>query len=202
MKTAQVIYENGDHRWLAIVRDPDRPGYLIDTNEYLVSVGEDAILLDPGGSEIFPSVFSALCAEYDPRRISKIFASHQDPDIISSLSMWMEFNPDIKCHISWLWAGFVPHFGGTGDTFIPIPDPGWRSQYAEEIIGIMIFAFRRGAARCIKIAQRGITKSLRAMCPVKKPLDKKLGFAIRAPGDNLFFLGDRNGLGLVEEIRR
>ena len=76
MKTAQVIYENGDHRWLAIVRDPDRPGYLIDTNEYLVSVGEDAILLDPGGSEIFPSVFSALCAEYDPRRISKIFASH------------------------------------------------------------------------------------------------------------------------------
>ena len=47
MKTAQVIYENGDHRWLAIVRDPDRPGYLIDTNEYLVSVGEDAILLDP-----------------------------------------------------------------------------------------------------------------------------------------------------------
>ena len=124
MKTAQVIYENGDHRWLAIVRDPDRPGYLIDTNEYLVSIGDEAILLDPGGSEIFPSVFSALCAEYDPRRISKIFASHQDPDIISSLSMWMEFNPDIKCYISWLWAGFVPHFGGTGDTFIPIPDPG------------------------------------------------------------------------------
>ena len=124
MKTAQVIYENGDHRWLAIVRDPDRPGYLIDTNEYLVSIGDDAILLDPGGSEIFPSVFSALCAEYDPRRISKIFASHQDPDIISSLSMWMEFNPDIKCYISWLWAGFVPHFGGTGDTFLPIPDPG------------------------------------------------------------------------------
>lgn len=124
MKTAQVIYENGDHRWLAIVRDPDRPGYLIDTNEYLVSIGDDAILLDPGGSEIFPSVFSALCAEYDPRRISKIFASHQDPDIISSLSMWMEFNPDLKCYISWLWAGFVPHFGGTGDTFIPIPDAG------------------------------------------------------------------------------
>jgi flavorubredoxin len=124
MKTAQAIYENGDHRWLAIVRDPDRPGYLVDTNEYLISVGDDAMLLDPGGSEIFPAVFSALCAEYDPRRISKIFASHQDPDVASSLSMWLEFNPDLKCCISWLWSSFVPHYGGTGDTFITIPDGG------------------------------------------------------------------------------
>lgn len=124
MKAARPIYEDGDHRWLAIVRDPERPGYLVDTNEYLVSVGDDAILLDPGGSEIFPAVFSALCAECDPRRVSKIFASHQDPDIVSSLSMWLEFNPDIKCYISWLWASFVPHFGGTDETFVPIPDSG------------------------------------------------------------------------------
>lgn len=124
MKVARPIYEDGDHRWLAIVRDPERPGYLVDTNEYLVGVGDDAILLDPGGSEIFPAVFSALCAECDPRRVSKIFASHQDPDIVSSLSMWLEFNPDLKCYISWLWTSFVPHFGGTGETFVPIPDSG------------------------------------------------------------------------------
>ncbi|MDP2808847.1 MAG: MBL fold metallo-hydrolase [Rhodocyclaceae bacterium] len=124
MKTAHTIFEDGDHKWLAIVRDPDRPGYLIDTNEYLVTSGEEAILLDPGGSEIFPAVFSALSAEFDPRRIHKLFASHQDPDIISSLSMWLEFNPDIKCYVSWLWASFVPHFGGVQDTFIPIPDAG------------------------------------------------------------------------------
>lgn len=124
MKSAQVIFEEGDHRWLAIARDPERPGYLVDTNEYLVSVGDDAMLLDPGGSEIFPAVFSALCAEYDPRRVSKIFASHQDPDVASSLSMWLEFNPDLKCYISWLWGGFMPNYGGTGDTFVAIPDGG------------------------------------------------------------------------------
>jgi flavorubredoxin len=124
MKTARAIYENGDHRWLAIVRDPARPDYLVDTNEYLVSIGDDAMLVDPGGSEIFPSVFSALCAQCDPRQISKIFASHQDPDVASSLSMWLEFSPELKCYISALWATFVPHFGGTGDTFIAIPDGG------------------------------------------------------------------------------
>lgn len=124
MKTARVIYENGAHKWIALVRDPNRQEYLIDTNEYLVTDGDEAILLDPGGSEIFPAVFSALSAEFDPRKIGKLFASHQDPDVISSLSLWMEFNPEIKCHISWLWQSFIPHFGGNRDTFIPIPDGG------------------------------------------------------------------------------
>jgi flavorubredoxin len=124
MKTARVIFEAAGHKWIALVRDPNRPEYLIDTNEYLVINNDDAILLDPGGNEIFPAVFSALSTEFDPRKIHQLFASHQDPDIISSLSLWLEFNPAIKCHISWLWAGFVPHFGGNKETFIAIPDNG------------------------------------------------------------------------------
>lgn len=124
MKTAHAIYEDGDHKWLAMVRDDTRPGFLIDTNEYLVTSDGDAILLDPGGSEVFPAVFSAVSTGFDPRRIQKIFASHQDPDVISSLSMWLEFNPGIKCYLSWLWQSFVPHFAGQADTFVTIPDGG------------------------------------------------------------------------------
>lgn len=124
MKTVQTIYEDGSHRWLAVVRDPERPGHLVDTNEYLIASGDDAILLDPGGSEIFPAVFSALSAKFDPRKIKRLFASHQDPDIVSSLSLWIEFNPEIKCYVSWLWSSFVPHFGGSANTLIAIPDKG------------------------------------------------------------------------------
>ncbi len=124
MKTSKIIFEEGDHKWMAVVRDPSRPAYIVDTNEYLVTDGEDAILLDPGGAEIFPATFSAVSAAFDPRRIRTLFASHQDPDIVSSLSMWMEFNPDLRCYVSWLWEGFIPHFGGSKDTFISIPDQG------------------------------------------------------------------------------
>ncbi len=124
MKTARVIYEDGKHKWIALVRDPNRPDYLIDSNEYLVVDDDDSLLLDPGGNEVFPSVFSALSTEFDPRKINKLFASHQDPDIISSLALWLEFNPQVKCYISWLWASFVPHFGGNKETFISIPDGG------------------------------------------------------------------------------
>ncbi|MBI5005496.1 MAG: MBL fold metallo-hydrolase [Nitrosomonadales bacterium] len=124
MKKIQIIYEDGAHRWLAIARDPDKQGFLIDTNEYLVLNGEHALLTDPGGMEIFPAVFSAISMEFDPRKIQWLFASHQDPDIISSLSLWLDFNPGIRCYLSWLWDSFIPHFGGNGQTFIAMPDEG------------------------------------------------------------------------------
>lgn len=124
MKKLEFIYENGPHKWAAISRDPEKPNYLIDTNEYLVINGSEAVLTDPGGMEIFSAVFSAISTEFDPHNIHRLFASHQDPDIISALALWLDFNPDLKCYLSWLWATFVPHFGGKDDTFIPIPDEG------------------------------------------------------------------------------
>lgn len=128
MKKTTVIYENGDHKWLAVSRDPERPNYLIDTNEYLITDGKDALLTDPGGSEIFPAVFSAICEEFDPAKITHLFASHQDPDIVSSLALWLQFNPQLRCYTSWLWTSFIPHFGGNDQTFIPLPDEGMKLQ--------------------------------------------------------------------------
>lgn len=93
MKTTETIFQDGTHKWVAIVRDPDKPNFLVDTNEYLVTNGSQGMLIDPGGAEIFPAVFSALSSEFDPSALSAIFASHQDPDVCSSLALWLEFNP-------------------------------------------------------------------------------------------------------------
>lgn len=124
MKKLTYLYENGDHTWGMLARDPDRQDYLIDTNEYLISSAGESLLTDPGGSEVFAAVFAAITAAVDPTHIKSLFASHQDPDVISSLSLWLMFNPQIKCHLSWLWCDFVPHFGGRKDTFLPLPDQG------------------------------------------------------------------------------
>jgi flavorubredoxin len=124
MKTATELWSDGTRRWLAFSRDPARSDHLIDTNEYAMSTPTGCVVTDPGGFEIFPAVFAGLAAELDARKITDIFASHQDPDVISSLSLWLRFNPKIRCHLSWLWASFVPHFGGDKDTFYPIPDDG------------------------------------------------------------------------------
>lgn len=124
MKKVETIFENGDHKWAIVARDSSKPGHIIDTNEYVIQSSDDVLLTDPGGSEIFPAVFSAVTDIVDARNIKSLFASHQDPDIISSLSLWMELNTDVKCYLSRLWTSFVPHFGGREDTFIHLPDEG------------------------------------------------------------------------------
>ncbi len=136
MKTVQYIYEEGEHKWAVIARDPEKPSYVIDTNEYLVINNDNALLLDPGGQEVFPAVFSAISQNYDPANIRALFASHQDPDIISSLDLWLEVRPDSKCYLSWLWESFVPHFGGNDKTFISLPDVGLEFDF----YGLDLFA--------------------------------------------------------------
>ncbi|MEQ6291099.1 MBL fold metallo-hydrolase [Vogesella sp. GCM10023246] len=124
MKSATTIYQEGNHRWVVIARDAAKPGYVIDTNEYLISRDGDNLLTDPGGSEIFPAVFAALSTVVDPMSINRLFASHQDPDIISSLGLWLDCNPKIRCHVSRLWDSFIPHFGGDDQSLQSIPDEG------------------------------------------------------------------------------
>ena len=124
MKRIEVIYQRGDHEWAAVARDPGRAGYVIDTNEYLVTYRGESLLTDPGGMEIFPAVFAALSQEIDLNTLKYLFASHQDPDIISSLALWLDVKPELRCYLSWLWSSFVPHFGGNDQTFISIPDEG------------------------------------------------------------------------------
>ena len=124
MKKIEVIYQKDEHQWAVVARDPERASYLVDTNEYLITYRGESLLTDPGGMEIFPMVFAALSKEVDLSTVKLLFASHQDPDIISSLALWLEVNPDLRCYLSWLWESFVPHFGGNDTTFISIPDEG------------------------------------------------------------------------------
>ncbi|MDH5560965.1 MAG: MBL fold metallo-hydrolase, partial [Deltaproteobacteria bacterium] len=124
MKDYHTLFEQGDFKWRVLFRDPNKMADILDSNEYLITKGDKHMLLDPGGFAIFPTIVSTLVQFISPEDIQYVFASHQDPDIASSLSLWQEIQPDIKCYISWLWKSFAPHFGGSDETFIPIPDKG------------------------------------------------------------------------------
>lgn len=117
------LFNDGKRSWVFFGRDPLKGENLIDTNEYLVMHNGKGMLLDPGGMEIFPSVVTAVSKELEMKDIEIIFASHQDPDIISSLALWINLNPDIDVYSSWVWGSFIPHFGG-GQALKAIPDEG------------------------------------------------------------------------------
>ena len=44
---------------------------------------------------------------------------------MSSLPLWMALTPDAKIYLSWLWGGFVAHFGNDyANNFELVPDEG------------------------------------------------------------------------------
>ncbi len=122
MKTT-TLYD-GHHRWIAFGRDPEKPEKIIDTNQYLVVDGKRALLMDPGGIEIFSAMLASVLRFTDIEHITDLFASHQDPDIISSLGLWDQALPHARLHAPWLWEGFLRHFGLNHIEYVALPDEG------------------------------------------------------------------------------
>jgi len=118
------LYREGTHVWIMLGRDEAKPGNIIDTNQFLVMHAEEAILLDPGGIELFAPMLDALVKVVPLENIKQLFASHQDPDIISSLGLWDQVLKDATLHSPWLWEGFIRHFGMEKTKFAAIPDNG------------------------------------------------------------------------------
>lgn len=121
---AEILANTGDHKWIVFGRDPAKPNYVIDTNEYIIISGGNAMIMDPGGTGIFPDVVSAITQHVSIDSIKVIFGSHQDPDILSSLALWLEICPQAKVYVPWTWSDFITHFGCTKDQMVTIPDEG------------------------------------------------------------------------------
>ncbi len=125
MKTHK-LFENDTHTWFMFGRDPHKPDKIIDTNQYMVVTNENALLMDPGGIELFSSMLTTIIKSVPIEKITHVFASHQDPDIISSLGLWDQVLENSTLHSPWLWEGFIRHFGMQSITYSPIPDEGER----------------------------------------------------------------------------
>ncbi len=123
MKT-EVLYQSGNSRWLYFGRDPDKPDKIIDTNQYMKVTSHQALLMDPGGIELFAPMLAAVVKQIPIEQLTYLFASHQDPDIISSLGLWDQTLPKARLYSPWLWESFIRHFGMNNIAYDAIPDEG------------------------------------------------------------------------------
>jgi flavorubredoxin len=125
----KVLFEDESLKWIFFGRDPGKPDDVIDTNEYIIVANNEVLMLDPGGTEIFPAVLTAVSETVELNKIKAYLCSHQDPDIMSSLPLWMSVTPKASIYLSWLWAGFVSHFGHDyASNFVPVPDEGMKIE--------------------------------------------------------------------------
>ena len=95
--------------WLSIDEGEMDKGIL--TNQYLLVVKDKGVLFDPGGPLVFERVFDVMQRFIKPEDVEYIFLSHEDPDIVSGLSLWTSYCPNAKILISDLWDRFLPHVG-------------------------------------------------------------------------------------------
>ncbi|ARU59608.1 metallo-beta-lactamase superfamily protein [Oleiphilus messinensis] len=149
MKAAQVftvrpteLFNENQHRCLLFSDLVEGEG--VQSNQFLIADGDDFALIDPGGDLTYNALTIELARDYDLKALRYIFASHQDPDIISSLDKWL-LHTQCSVITPRLWARFLPHLaseyvnktlaGAVFDRIIAVPDEGMRVPFgATEII--------------------------------------------------------------------
>jgi len=119
----EILFSDENHKFIVIGRDEYKPENIIDSNQAIIIHDDFSIMIDPGGMESYGSISMEVMEYLNSHPLKYIFATHQDPDIASSLSLWLNMY-DVKLYVSRLWLYFMPNFGGTKDTFIPIEDEG------------------------------------------------------------------------------
>lgn len=125
---ATELFRQGDHYCIAfhdLVRGDDG----VDANQFLIVNGKESALIDPGGALLYTPLSMAISRYMQPKDLTWIFASHQDPDIIGSVDRWLMYtSARIVC--SKLWGRFIPHSvphyqKDTGpDRYVLLPDDG------------------------------------------------------------------------------
>jgi nanoRNase/pAp phosphatase (c-di-AMP/oligoRNAs hydrolase) len=120
----QTIFKKGEHEWLIFGQDPEKSVNVADSNQVLIINGNDAMLVDPGGFETFPTVLAALSERVPVEAVKRIFLSRQDPDVASSLPLWLRVCPGgADIIVSQLWQDIVTHLDANC-AVTPVPDAG------------------------------------------------------------------------------
>jgi flavorubredoxin len=103
-------------------------GGMVQANQHLIVSGDEAMLLDPGGHKVYTKLIAAMGGSVAPAKLTHLFFSHQDPDIVAAANGWLMMT-DAQGYLSSLWIRFLQHFG-VDDLVVkrihPIPDEGMR----------------------------------------------------------------------------
>jgi len=118
------LYKKNTHSWMVMGRDPDKRQEVIDTNQYLIQNNGRGLLLDPGGIENFAAVAAEFSKHFDLANVEAIFASNQDPDVISSLALWIQTNPKLIVYVPKIWVSSILHFGIKVENIHALADEG------------------------------------------------------------------------------
>jgi flavorubredoxin len=114
-------------------------GQGVQSNQFFILDNGISAVIDPGGYLTYTPLTMAVNQYINLKDLNFLFASHQDPDIITSVDRWLMYT-ECKVAISTLWGRFVPHNvpnyrqSELENRFLLIPDEGMNIQLGNTII--------------------------------------------------------------------
>ncbi len=140
----QTLYKQGTHACL--IYDNLVSGEGISSNQFVIIHDDHMALLDPGGDLTYTPLTIELSRILDISKLDYVLASHQDPDIITSLPRWL-IHTHCRVVTSKLWARFLPHLASSFQTsrmqddvlsrLIEVPDAGMRLPFGSSEIVVL-----------------------------------------------------------------
>ncbi len=118
------IFADGSHKNVCL--NDLSEGHMVESNQHIISHGDEMICLDPGGHKIFNKLFKQMAKLGSLRNLKYLFFSHQDPDIVAAANGWL-MATDAKGFLPEVWMKFITHFGVDTmviDRITPIKDEG------------------------------------------------------------------------------
>ena len=134
---ANILFQNDEHMVLTFTDLVKGEG--IQSNQMAIIQEGHSAIFDPGGDLTYMPLSMAITKYVKVKDIDYIFATHQDPDIISSLDKWLMYS-DAKIVVSSLWERFVPHLvpgymkEKAEGRMVAIPDGGMEIPLASSVI--------------------------------------------------------------------
>jgi flavorubredoxin len=120
----QTLFENESHR--NVLLEDVTSGHMVQTNQHIIVHRGEALLLDPGGHQVYAAAVDELAAVVPPGQLRHILFSHQDPDIVGAANEWLT-TTGAQAHLPLPWIRFIAHFGvdeGLRERIHPIPERG------------------------------------------------------------------------------
>lgn len=119
-----VLFDDGNHK--NVLLEDFSGGLAVQANQHVIIDSGNGMILDPGGHKIYSKVLAATTGLLGKAKLTTIFLSHQDPDIVAAVNGWL-MTTDATAHVSKLWIRFVAHFGLdrlVESRLLGIPDAG------------------------------------------------------------------------------
>jgi len=113
------LFRNDHHAvyWLGTPEDS-----AFRCNTYLITDGDEAIIVDPGGAEVFDFVRRRVEQIILPENVSAQILCHQDPDVAGSMVRWLDVNPEMKVITSTRTNILISHYGRDNYNFFNITE--------------------------------------------------------------------------------